>query len=113
MDFLNGLFLIIAGLGVMAFGLMIFYAMLPLFYAFFGYGVGYWLGSLVTSVAPGEFSLVKLLFAIGGAILFALAAYLLEPQSEDGFCTWNFLDDELAVGKDVPVLRFPKPLPGL
>ncbi|MHC4407195.1 MAG: M14 family metallopeptidase, partial [Planctomycetota bacterium] len=48
-----------------------------------------------------------------GQPLGTLAAYLLEPQSEDGFCTWNFLDDELAVGKDIPVLRFPKPVPGL
>jgi hypothetical protein len=48
-----------------------------------------------------------------GQPLGTLAAYLLEPQSEDGFCTWNFLDDELAVGKDIPVLRLPKPIPGL
>lgn len=37
-----------------------------------------------------------------------LAAYLLEPQSEDGFCTWNFLDDELEKDKDLPILRIPK-----
>ena len=78
MAFLNGIFLLIVGLGVMAFGLMIFYAMLPLFYAFFGFGVGYWLGSLLTSVAPGEFSLIKLFFACGGAVLFAFAAHVLE-----------------------------------
>lgn len=78
MDVLNGIFLLIVGLGVMAFGLMIFYAILPLFYAFFGFGVGYWLGSLLTSVAPGEFSLTKSLFAFGGAIVFAFAAYALE-----------------------------------
>ena len=36
-----------------------------------------------------------------------LAAYLLEPQSEDGFCTWNFLDDELEKHKDLPILRIP------
>jgi dipeptidyl aminopeptidase/acylaminoacyl peptidase len=34
-----------------------------------------------------------------------LAAYLLEPQSEDGLCAWNFFDPELAEGKDYPVLR--------
>ena len=48
-----------------------------------------------------------------GQPLGTLTAYLLEPQSEDGFCTWNFLNDELVVGKDIPVLRFPKPVPGL
>jgi hypothetical protein len=48
-----------------------------------------------------------------GQPLGTLAAYLLEPQSEDGFCTWNFLDDDLEVGKDIPVLRFPKIVPGL
>lgn len=40
-----------------------------------------------------------------------LAAYLLEPQSEDGLCTWNFFDDELAKGKDFPVLRLLKEAP--
>lgn len=78
MEILNGIFLLIVGFGVMAFGLMIFYAMLPLFYAFFGFGTGYWLGSLLTSVAPGEFGLVKLLFASGGAVTFAFAAHVLE-----------------------------------
>ena len=34
MDILNGIFLVIAGLGVMAFGLLIFYAILPLFRRF-------------------------------------------------------------------------------
>ena len=37
---LNGLFLIVVGVGAMGFGLMLFYALLPLFYAFFGLGVG-------------------------------------------------------------------------
>ncbi len=34
-----------------------------------------------------------------------LAAYLLEPQSEDGLAAWNFFDKGLAVGKPFPVLR--------
>lgn len=34
-----------------------------------------------------------------------LAALLLEPQSEDSLCTWNFFDDALAQGQDFPVLR--------
>jgi len=36
-----------------------------------------------------------------------LAAYLLDPQSEDGLTTWNFFDSALAVGRTHPVLRFP------
>jgi dipeptidyl aminopeptidase/acylaminoacyl peptidase len=36
------------------------------------------------------------------------AAFLLEPQSEDGLCTWNYFDAELKEGKDYPVLRLPK-----
>jgi hypothetical protein len=36
-----------------------------------------------------------------------LAAYLLEPQSEDGLATWNFFDAGLAEGKEFPVMRLP------
>ncbi|MCI0639312.1 MAG: M14 family metallopeptidase [Gemmataceae bacterium] len=36
-----------------------------------------------------------------------LAAFLLEPQSEDGLCTWNFFDSALGEGQDFPVLRLP------
>ncbi len=76
---LNGIALILVGLGVMGFGLFLFYALLPLFYAFFGVGVGYWFGSLLTGAPPGDANLVKLLFAIGGAVLFGGSAYFLEP----------------------------------
>jgi dipeptidyl-peptidase-4 len=34
-----------------------------------------------------------------------LAAYLLEPTSEDGVVTWNLLDDELSPGEAYPILR--------
>jgi hypothetical protein len=34
-----------------------------------------------------------------------LAAYLLEPTSEDGVVTWNLLDHELSPGKAYPILR--------
>jgi dipeptidyl-peptidase-4 len=40
----------------------------------------------------------------------SLAAYLLEPEAEDGLCAWNFLDGQLAVGADYPVLRVPGPV---
>jgi hypothetical protein len=34
-----------------------------------------------------------------------LAAYLLEPASEDGVVTWNLLDTGLSVGRPYPILR--------
>jgi hypothetical protein len=37
-----------------------------------------------------------------------LAAYLLEPQAEDGLTAWNFFDTALAEGKDFPVVRLPR-----
>lgn len=79
MSIVNGILLTLVGLGAMGFGLMLFYALLPLFYAFFGLGVGYWLGSLLTSAPEGEMSFIKLLFGVGGAILFAGGAYFFEP----------------------------------
>ena len=34
-----------------------------------------------------------------------LAVYLLEPRSDDGLLTWNFFDDALTPGQDLPVMR--------
>jgi len=36
-----------------------------------------------------------------------LAAYVLEPEAEDGFCAWNFFDEGLKQGSDYPVVRLP------
>ena len=36
-----------------------------------------------------------------------LAMYLLDPESDDGFATWNLLDAGLRVGQPHPVLRLP------
>ena len=36
------------------------------------------------------------------------AAYLLEPQAEDGLSYWNYFDEGLAEGQDHPILRLPK-----
>ncbi|MEO8201770.1 MAG: hypothetical protein ABI679_14670, partial [Gemmatimonadota bacterium] len=41
-----------------------------------------------------------------------LAAYLLEPESEDGFATWNFLDRVLRPRGEYPILRVRQPLIG-
>jgi hypothetical protein len=38
------------------------------------------------------------------------ASYMLEPMSEDGFVTWNFLDRDVAVGGVFPVARLRQPL---
>lgn len=37
-----------------------------------------------------------------------LAAYLLEPESDDGLVEWNFYDASIATGKPFPVLRLYK-----
>ncbi len=45
-----------------------------------------------------------------GQPLGTLAAYLLEPASEDGLVTWNFLDRELAAHAAYPIVRVRAPL---
>ena len=40
-----------------------------------------------------------------------LAAYLLEPQAEDGLAAWNVFDAFVKQGKEYPVLRVAKPVP--
>jgi hypothetical protein len=42
-----------------------------------------------------------------GQRLGRLAALLLDPESDDGFATWNAFDAELRVGAPFPVLRVP------
>ena len=39
-----------------------------------------------------------------------LAVYLLEPESDDGLVTWNFLDRSLTRGADAPVVRVTGPI---
>jgi hypothetical protein len=41
-----------------------------------------------------------------------LAAYLLDPESDDGLATWNFFDASLAVGRPYPVMRLAAPQSG-
>lgn len=42
-----------------------------------------------------------------------LAAYLLEPQAEDGLCAWSFFENAIREGADYPVLRLPNETPSL
>jgi hypothetical protein len=70
-------FLAIAvGIGIMGFGLFIFYAFLPLLYALWGFGLGTWIGSLFTGSTSG-FLPVVLGIALGAVM--GLAAYGLKP----------------------------------
>ncbi len=41
----------------------------------------------------------------------SLAAYLLEPQAEDGLVTWNFFDQFVQEGRDFPVMRLAERTP--
>jgi hypothetical protein len=54
-----------------------------------------------TSRVPGP----DLLFVETPGTMARLAAYLLDPESDDGFTTWNLFDDRLQVGRAHPVLR--------
>ncbi len=49
---------------------------------------------------PGGTRIVRLAQPLG-----LLAAYLLEPESDDGLTDWNFLDQWLEVGKPAPVRK--------
>jgi hypothetical protein len=41
-----------------------------------------------------------------------LAALLLDPESDDGFATWNAFDTQSGVGMPYPVLRVAEPTRG-
>ncbi|MGH7679533.1 MAG: M14 family metallopeptidase, partial [Gemmatimonadaceae bacterium] len=60
---------------------------------------GRWEGADTLSIEPGSF-VVR-----GGQPLGVLALYLLEPQSDDGLTTWNFLDQWLQPGQRYPIAR--------
>ncbi len=75
MSVIGGILLILFGLAIMALGLFAFYALLPLFYAFFGMGIGLLIGQALT----GDVGLIAIILGIVGAMIFAGAAYFLEP----------------------------------
>ena len=68
-----------AGVGVMAFGLLLFYAILPLYYGLLGIGVGYWLGVALGGLIPATAGWLPLVLAAAGAVGFGLLAYFFEP----------------------------------
>ena len=61
---------------------------------------GSWRGNPVDSAITTGWLLVRTNQPLG-----LLAGYLLEPASEDGVVTWNFLDRELQPGSPYPILR--------
>ena len=67
--------LIFSGLALMGFGLLLFYAWLPLLYGLFGLDLGLVLGTWLT----GSTGVVAVLIGVICAAVFALLAYTLEP----------------------------------
>lgn len=75
MTIVGGLLLILTGLGIMFFGLLLFYAWLPLIYALIGLDVGLMLGRSLT----GDVGTLSIVLGIAGAVILGAASYLLEP----------------------------------
>jgi hypothetical protein len=75
MLFSFGVLLILCGLGIMAFGLFLFYAWLPILYGLFGLEIGLLLGQWLS----GEVGPIAFILGIVGAIVLFCATYFLEP----------------------------------
>ena len=75
MMFSFGVLLILCGLAIMAFGLFLFYAWLPILYGLFGLEIGLLLGQWLS----GEVGLFAFILGIVGAVVLFSATYLLEP----------------------------------
>lgn len=70
-----GVLMILTGLAIMAFGLFMFYAWLPLLYALIGFDVGLLLGRAFT----GDTGTTAIVLGIAGAFILGAASYILEP----------------------------------
>jgi hypothetical protein len=75
MSLVIGLLMILTGLAIMAFGLFMFYAWLPLLYALVGFDVGLLLGRTFT----GDVGTTAIVLGIAGAFVLGAASYILEP----------------------------------
>ncbi len=75
MSFLGAILSIVAGLAIMSFGLLLFYAWLPIFYGLFGFDIGLLLGRSLT----GDVGVLAVILGVVGAVDLAGAAYSLEP----------------------------------
>jgi hypothetical protein len=80
MNILLGALLVVWGLALMAYGLWLFYALLPIWYGMFGALVGFFIGAWMTGGGGGWFAnTLTWTLAIVGAALFAGLAYQFEP----------------------------------
>ena len=70
-----GLVTMLTGLAIMAFGLFMFYAWLPLLYALIGFDIGLLLGRAFA----GDIGPAGIVLGISGALILGLASYFLEP----------------------------------
>lgn len=75
MPFLAGMIFVATGVAFMLFGLFLFYAFLPLLFAFIGFDIGVLLGRWVT----GDIGPIAIGLGIVAAVIFAIASYYLEP----------------------------------
>lgn len=66
--------LILCGLAIMGFGLLIFYAWLPIFYGLFGFEIGFFIGTWMT----GNVGVVAITLGVAVALGAAAIAYFLE-----------------------------------
>src|SRR5262245_8437239 len=67
--------LLLCGLGIMAFGLFLFYAWLPILYGLFGLEIGLLLGQWLS----GELGPLAYILGTAGAVVLFCATYALEP----------------------------------
>lgn len=67
--------LILCGIGIMGFGLLLFYAWLPLLYGLFGLEIGLLLGRWLT----GDMGALAFALGLAFGVMSAAAAYFLEP----------------------------------
>jgi hypothetical protein len=70
-----GLLMILTGFAIMAFGLFMFYAWLPLLYALIGFDAGLLVGRAFTGDVGG----VAIVIGVVGAVVLGVASYALEP----------------------------------
>lgn len=70
-----GLLMILTGLAIMAFGLFLFYALLPLLYFLVGFDIGLLIGQTFT----GDVGATAIVLGVVGGLILGAASYLLEP----------------------------------
>lgn len=107
---ITGIAAIVIGMGVMGFGLLLFYAFLRLFYGMAGAGLGYWVGVALSGSELGSPGIIEFVTAIIGGAVFLTAAYALEEARRlvTGLLLGAFLGISIgaALGADNGVVMF-------